>query len=257
MSPTSPNAHAHMKAKVQQVLDTLPDNALWVEARGMLLSGRGLVLDFQVGPEPQGALFQQDIGLAVIVGKPSASLLAEVAELADELICPIECSEYIAQFFSGWSREYASLAQLPSSTDSALLYRADNCNPEYALISRLLPEQLAETEDIPELLQEELQQELDAGTEIFSTTYRGTPVSFCFPASCTETLWDISIDTLANHRRSGFAELCVRYAIRVMAEKGLAPVWGVVDSNHASRTLARKLGFEESFRISVFTRSNP
>jgi GNAT superfamily N-acetyltransferase len=222
----------------------------------MLLGGRGMVLDFQSSPQAQGAIFQQDIGLAVIVGTPDAQLLAQVAELADELICPINNAKYMEQAFQNWSREDASLMQLPDSIDPAELAVAPSNNTEDTQIRILKPEELEQIGDIPEPLREELKLELDAGTRIYSTIHHSDPVAFCFPASCSESLWDVSLDTLSGYRRAGYAEQCVRYAIRAMAEKGYAPVWGVVDSNHASRALAEKLGFEERYRIAVLTRNN-
>ena len=228
----------------------------------MLLSGRGFVLDFQAEPKPTGAIFQEDIGLAVLIGKPSADLIFQVSELADEVICPIETQEYISPELSGWSLELGSLLQLPSSTDleefsnTLSIPLKDKQNSETPQVRTLQPEELLQISDIPELLLEELEQEASLRTEIFCSLDKNNPVAFCFPASQSETLWDISIDTLLAYRRAGHAEKCVRYAIQEMAKRGLRPVWGVVDSNRGSLKLATKLGFEEQYRIAVFTREN-
>jgi len=51
------------------------------------------------------------------------------------------------------------------------------------------------------------------------------PVAFCYPVVQTETLGDVSIDTLEAHR---------------------------LESNTASRTLAARLGLIETDRLTVF-----
>lgn len=240
------------------VLDSLPDSALWVEARGMLLSGRGFVLDFQPEPNPAGAIFQEDLGLAVLIGKPDPDLIFQVSELADEVICPIENQEQIAPDLPGWSLELGSLMQLPSSTDLEGFFntRKGMQNSEPPQVRTLQPAELLQISDIPDLLLEELEQEATLGTEIFCSLENNKPVAFCFPASESEELWGISIDTLLAHQKAGHAEKCVRYAIQEMAKRGLRPVWGVVDSNRPSLELATKLGFEEQYRIAVFTRES-
>lgn len=248
--------HNNMKPLSRVVLDALPDSALWVEARGMLLSGRGFALDFQAEPYPTGAIFQEDLGLAVLIGKPESDLIFQVSELADELICPIENQEHISPELPGWSMETGSLMQLPSSVDLEDLSKTPlgNHNSESQQVRKLQPGELRNISDIPDLLLEELEQEVAAETEVFCSIEESKPVAFCFPASKSETLWDISIDTLLAYRRAGHAEKCVCYAIHEMAKRGLRPIWGVVDSNRASHKLATKLGFEEKYRIAVFTR---
>jgi GNAT superfamily N-acetyltransferase len=82
----------------------------------------------------------------------------------------------------------------------------------------------------------------------------GRPVSFCYACWITETLWDVSIDTLEAYRRRGLAARTVRYMIRRMREDGREPVWGAVESNAASLELARKLGFTPVDEVVVFSR---
>ena len=81
----------------------------------------------------------------------------------------------------------------------------------------------------------------------------GRPVSFCYPVWQTETRWDVSIDTLAPYRRLGLGARAARTLIRHLRGSGRAPVWGALESNSASRTLAARLGFLEAAGIVVFT----
>ena len=82
----------------------------------------------------------------------------------------------------------------------------------------------------------------------------GRPVSFCYPVWRTETLWDVSIDTLESHRRRGFAAHVAGFMIDRMLEDGREPVWGAMASNEATLRLGRGLGFTPAAEIVVFSR---
>jgi predicted GNAT family acetyltransferase len=81
----------------------------------------------------------------------------------------------------------------------------------------------------------------------------GRPVSFCYPVWQTETLWDVSIETLDGYRRRGLGARAARTLIRHMRRSGRSPVWGALDTNAASRALAARLGFLETGGLAVFT----
>lgn len=80
----------------------------------------------------------------------------------------------------------------------------------------------------------------------------GRPVSFCYAAARTESLWDVSIDTLEGFRRRGHAARCVVFMTRLMEEEGLRPVWGAEEWNRTSLGLAAKLGFSPVDEMVVF-----
>ncbi|MCC7206401.1 MAG: GNAT family N-acetyltransferase [Anaerolineae bacterium] len=81
------------------------------------------------------------------------------------------------------------------------------------------------------------------------------PVSFCYAASQTESWWDVSIDTLAPHRRHGYADLCFAYLARHMQTLGKAVVWQSLESNPASWQLALKLGLKLIDELACFRRA--
>jgi RimJ/RimL family protein N-acetyltransferase len=83
----------------------------------------------------------------------------------------------------------------------------------------------------------------------------GRPVSFCYPVWQTETRWDVSIETLDAYRGRGLGSRAARTLIRYMRRVGRAPVWGALETNAASRTLAARLGFIEAAGIAVFSGS--
>ena len=78
------------------------------------------------------------------------------------------------------------------------------------------------------------------------------PVSFCYAASQTESLWDIAIDTLEEYRNFGHAARCVAYMVEYMCRRGKTPVWGAEEWNRASLGLAAKLGFVPVDELVVF-----
>ena len=81
----------------------------------------------------------------------------------------------------------------------------------------------------------------------------GQPVAFCYPALQTESLWDVSVETLAEYRGRRLAGRVARAMIRYMRDRGKAPVWGALESNAASLNVARRLGFVDAGRLAVFT----
>ncbi len=57
------------------------------------------------------------------------------------------------------------------------------------------------------------------------------------------------MDTLAGHRRRGYAEWCIACLIRHLRVRGKELVWGAVETNVASMRLAAKLGFAPVDRV--------
>lgn len=70
--------------------------------------------------------------------------------------------------------------------------------------------------------------------------------------SRTESLWDVSIDTLEEHRRQGHAARCVAFMVEHMQREGRRPIWNAVKSNAASLALAARLGFVPVDEMVVF-----
>jgi L-amino acid N-acyltransferase YncA len=59
----------------------------------------------------------------------------------------------------------------------------------------------------------------------------------------TETLADISIETLEGYRRRGIGRAVVARLIDEVIRLGKVPVWGATEDNTASLALAASLGF--------------
>jgi hypothetical protein len=95
---------------------------------------------------------------------------------------------------------------------------------------------------LPDELRGEIERAL-ADETVFAGFVDGVAVSFSYSASCTETWADISIDTIEAQRGRGIGAAVAARLIDDIVARGLAPVWGAVESNAASLALAAKLGF--------------
>ena len=93
-----------------------------------------------------------------------------------------------------------------------------------------------------------------AETPVTAALVGGVPAAFCYSCWTTESLWDVSVDTLEAYRGRGLAEAVARAAIARRLGEWLQPVWGAVDTNGTSRRLAARLGFAETDAAVVFSR---
>jgi hypothetical protein len=85
---------------------------------------------------------------------------------------------------------------------------------------------------------------------------QGRAASFCYPCWRTETLWDVSIDTVEEFRGQSLAAIVVWDMVDRMRREGREPVWCALASNVASNRLASKLGFVPVDTIVVFSRGH-
>jgi RimJ/RimL family protein N-acetyltransferase len=250
-------------------LTRVSDEPRWIDTRGMLLSGRARVLADPARVETGVVVVVPDSALASIVGRPDPVLIARtVAALPGDVnvLAQMEDADHVAWALPGWRRSRALIHVLPGIA---------SWEHEHEPNTRVFTAQSAPQFDhVPEAMRRELVDALRGRTvsrfvpgalphadrtarhvtiPMAAVWADGRPVSFCYPVWQTETLWDVSIETLESYRRRGFAARAARTMIRSMRRGGRAPVWGALDSNMASRTLAAKLGFVENAGIAVFT----
>ncbi len=98
-------------------------------------------------------------------------------------------------------------------------------------------------DEIPEDLRSFLESVVGREAPVAAALAKGHPVSFCAVSDQTESLWDISIDTLEGHRRQSHAARCVSWMVDEMRRRGKEPVWAAEETNPPSMHLAAKLGF--------------
>lgn len=223
----------------------LPDVPRWVEARGLLLEGRCEVFGLREAPELSFAVRDPETGLVVVIGAPDEDAVrAAVQPILDEsvVVAPLDRWAPLARALPEWTGTRAILHLLGDSP------RLPEPAPGQAgFLDPASIERLA----LPDNLRRQFTSAA-AHSPIAATFVDGEPVSFCYAGSITESLWDISIDTLEAHRRRGYAALCVSHLIRHMRARGKQPVWGAVEENPASWRLARKLGFVPVDELALF-----
>jgi hypothetical protein len=256
---------------VARALTRVPDLPRWIDTRGMLLSGRAAVHAPPSSREDSSGLIVVvgDSALVSIVGRPAQSAIANVITTLSgdvNLLAQMEDADYVGRTLPGWRRQRAIVHVLPQAP--ALDASPD---PQARIFT---VESAPRVDHVPEPLRRELLDALRgrtvsrfvpgalprADTQVSRTTVPmaavwadGRPVSFCYPVWQTETLWDVSIETLEPYRRLGLAARAARTLIHHLRRSGRSPVWGALETNTASRALAARLGFLEAGGLAVFT----
>jgi GNAT superfamily N-acetyltransferase len=250
-------------------LTLVPDLPRWIDTRGMLLSGRAEVHALTAGGDLPGLIVVvRDSALVSIVGRPSQSSIADaIAPLSGDVnvLAQMEDADYVARALASWRRQRAIVHVLPRAVPD---WKPDSQARVFTI------ETAPRFDHVPEALRRELLDALKGRTvsrfvpgtlpprgrlvsrvtvPMAAVWADGRPVSFCYPVWQTETLWDVSIETLEQFRRMGLGARAARTLIRHMRAAGRAPVWGALETNMPSRALAARLGFLEAGGLAVFT----
>jgi len=257
---------------IDVALERVPDDPWRVDTRGMLLSGRAEVA---FAPQPEAAadgfvVSIPEAALVSIVGRPPRPLIIEVVrdlEGVVNVLCQPQDARHAAPALPGWKRNLAllhTLAERPEWEDGhdedTRIFSVSDMPPLAHLPGTLRRELLNALRGRPtsrfvpgELPDRDVPPPLEP-LPIAGVWAGRLPVSFCYPAMRTERWWDISIETLEDHRRRGFGARAVRAMTRHMWQTGRSPVWGATIDNEPSLALARSLGFQEVGRLVVFSR---
>lgn len=243
-----------------RLLAQLPDVPCWIETRSMLLSPHvqlfaGVTLD-------DGIVVRMlhDAMVAVsVVGRPHAPALASALDGITPMtpvVTQQDNAAHVGELLKevgpphdgrGWSAErmlFHTLAATPSLPPLA---------PD-ASIRLLTPN------DSLDHLPPGLLHEITHARPLFPTGAAfvdGLPVSFCYGCFTSESLWDVSIDTLETHRGRGLAAHVVRFMIDRMRDERLEPTWGALESNGTSLRLAARLGFTAPVQGNVVLSRGP
>ena len=225
--------------------DRLPDVPRWVEARDLLRGGACEILGLREEPELSFVIRDTEpLGGIIVVGAPGDGAIRAAAgrNSGGSLIARLDQAERIARLLPEWTATRAILHLLGDAPRLPRVAPGQVRFVDAAELRRM---------DVPAALAEELAIGA-AGSPVAATFVEGRPVSFCYAGGITETLWDISIDTLPEHRRRGCAALCVAHLIHHMRAMGKQPVWGSDVANPPSWMLARKLGFVPVDEVALF-----
>jgi hypothetical protein len=229
-----------------ELLRQLPDTPEWLETRSMLLSG-----DCRVATDAGGSIVSQARWPQLaVVGRPDPAALRAAAAQAPrgaELLVPPDSEDHVGRAIPEWQRWDALLHTLPPGA-------AETMAPGTARVALWSRNRPPELRHVPDGLRRELEDALESRSHVAAAYLDDAPVSFCYTSAETETLWDVSVDTLAPYRRHGLASDCARFLIPHMTVHGKEPVWGSFENNQASLRAARSLGFRAVCRILVFFR---
>ena len=219
----------------------LPDQPRWLETRDLLAwSGSSWIGD----DVRNFVVWSEDDDLGAIVGEPDPAAMHQAVQACEDVLAFPENIRYVREHLTHVDAELATLFQASAGTISEPNYPCRLLTRgEVTALSHLQPE-----------LRDELADVVAEGKEILAALDGNLPVAFVYVASETETLWDISIDTVETHRRRGFASAAVLSMMRIMAQRSKTAVWGAVQSNTPSLNLARKLGFIEVDQLWVLHR---
>lgn len=261
---------------LRRLAATLPDIPRWLEPRGVLLSGGAEVHGLREGAASDFVVRDTVSGSLSVVGTPAAAAIREAVDASRGSTEPLQCLEedagHLAPLLSDWQQEIAVLHLLASSSslprflvegiggmiamacaDPAAIPVPADPQLDHVMMRFISTAELAAATGIPNDLRTELTIVVLRG-RLAATFVNGVAASFCYAGATTETLWDVSIDTLEPFRRHGYAGLCVAYMVDQMNRDLKRPVWAAAESNEASLRLASKLGFRPVDRITVFWR---
>jgi GNAT superfamily N-acetyltransferase len=226
----------------QHYLSRLPDLPLWVETRGLLLGESSKLLENST--RSGFVVWSTKDGLGSVVGEPEPHALALAAGDVPELLAFTDNIERVRSLLLEFRAEPATVFSAPEQLPPALPHQCREISLS----------EIAEQVHLPDELLSELTGVAEDGVSVVAAFNDGLPVAFTYVASETESLWDVSIDTIQSHRRQGYAAAAVLHLMRNMRKKGKSAVWGALESNRASANLARRLGFVENDRLWVLTR---
>jgi GNAT acetyltransferase-like protein len=232
---------------LDELAGALPDLPRWVAPRGLLREHRCEVLFGPEGRRGAGYLvLERGAPGAFAVHRPGASLVAQLAGIArrpERILVPIESAEPWRALLPGWSEQAAVVHVHP----------APGTLPKPVHTTRLLTlEDVTAFAALPEALATELERALTRGP-VSAAFEDGRAVAFCHAAYRTESWFDLSLDTLEEQRRRGFATSAAAHLIHHQLAEGRKPVWGALDADVASMAMARKYGFRAVDRMMMFT----
>ena len=236
-------SHAALAARI-------PDLPRWVEARSLLLDGSADVTGVRESYALACVVRDPDAGDVFVIGEPPLDAVHEAAH-ADardgDVIVATEHADRVGGVLPGWRRSRILLHTL---ADAGRL-PAPSAGP-VALLDPATLDAIA----MPAELREELRA-IAPRSPIAVSLAQGEPVAFCYAGAITESLWDVSIDTLTDHRRHGHASRCAAHLVRHLHVQGLRPVWAALEENPASWRLAAALGFAVVDTLTLFAPPPP
>ena len=219
------------------VLAQLPDTPRWLETRAILRSPHVTVNGGEAGYVAR--LVHGAISVVAVVGRPSVDAIASAIDgitALTPILAQTDNADHVARSLGDrWTRERVIVHRQTSSP--AVERDFGDATVEIRLLTRG-----DDLDHLPAGLRHEITHAREMAP-IAAALVDGRPVSFCYPIWTTESMWDVSIDTLPDHRRRGLAAHATRFMIEHMRRDGLEPIWAALETNVPSLRLAARLGF--------------
>ncbi len=227
----------------------LPDVAKWVEPNDSLANGRAEVYLFERHDLERFVLLDLDDQTLYVVGRLMEHHLEKLRELVrkcSSVILETDQDEAILSFFGTQNMKRIFVFTKPSSLRISPAMYLDTMLIDYERLSHAT---------LGAALQEEL---IDAfeRSPISATFVESKPVAFCYAASQSSLFWDVSVDTLVEHRRKGLAKQCALHMISLMESKGKQVVWQSFEDNPPSWKLAQSIGLAQTDQLLFFKMQN-
>ncbi len=226
----------------QRYLSLLPDLPRWVETRALLSSAGAMLAENAT--RSGFVIWNVDDDLGSIVGEPNHEGVVRAAECVSQILAFPENIEPVRAILGDFQAEPAAVFSAPAQLPPLPLHPCRQMGHH----------EMARLQHLPTELFDELSDVARGGRPIVAAFDGALPVAFAYVASETEALWDVSIDTLASHRRRGYAAAAVVSLMHLMKQRGKTAVWGALTSNAASINLARRLGFVQADTLWVLAR---
>ena len=219
------------------IFSQIPDLPRWVDARGLLLSRRGFLVDAADG-------------CRVVCGR------------ADRLIVPVtfdlprELDALAAREVTGGATILLQEVMLPSArwllqdweAVPATVYalqpdRARDWRMPQWQTSPISPSQLEAARHLPNGLRATLL-DVQNRSPVWAAMMDGQPLAFAWSMTATESWFQVWVETVEPARGKGLGRAAAMGLIVDRVLRGLRPVLRVAGTNLAGARLARRLGFE-------------
>jgi hypothetical protein len=241
-----------MNSRLQNPADRLalqlPDEPRWIETRATLRRAGAQIFGLRENPGLHFVVRHPATGICCVVGTPDTDAIRRAAEhsgIEHSVLSPVEVEVHVQAALRGWR---PALATLHSPGRNMPPLEVDGKTVRLFDVASL-----RQLRGVPDAILEEIT--LLEVSPIAVAFCRELPVSFCFAAYETETLWDVSIETVAGFQRRGYAARSFAALMPHFTRLGKQPVWGAELENVASRSLALKLGFVPVAELLVWRRS--
>jgi len=227
----------------------LPDIPQWVEPNDSLVNGRAEVFLFDRHDLEHIALLDVEQTLYVVgrLSKDDIEKLGELLPRCTSMILEADQDEGVLSFLGAQAMKKILVFTRPLG-----LKVSSDQYPNAMLVDG---ERLGNAKlDSP--FREELIDALEH-SPISAPFSESGPVAFCYAASQSQRFWDVSVDTLGEHRRKGFAKQCALHMMSLMESQGKQVVWQSFEDNPPSWKLARSLGLVETSQLWFWERNHP